>query len=94
VSVPFAHSLKSFRIEFKASHTEIDPNGLDWAPLLADQERAGANSQPKVDKIYDIYENNHCDRPVVGGIRKCNGKSVIRSHAKESKIPAFTIAFL
>jgi hypothetical protein len=80
--------------EFKVPHTEVDPNGLDWAPLLAEQERAGANSQPKVDKIYEIYESDRCDRPVLGGTRKCNGKSVIRSRAKESNTSLYHRLFI
>ena len=31
-------SCEFFPEEFKVSYTEVDPNGLKWASLLADQE--------------------------------------------------------
>jgi hypothetical protein len=49
---------------------------------------------PKLTKAYDIYENDHCDRPVLGGTRKCNGKSVIRSRAKESNTSLYHSLFI
>jgi hypothetical protein len=70
----------------KVSHTEVDLQGLEWARLLAEQERAEANtSQAKVDKIFETYRHDLCDRPILGGKRKCGGKSVVRSRVKASK---------
>jgi hypothetical protein len=56
-----------FPEEFKVLPTEVDPNGLERAFLVASgQERAGTNSQARVDKIYELYEDGACNRPILG----------------------------
>jgi hypothetical protein len=66
------------------SHTTVDPEGLEWAPLLAEQERTQSNiAESKVDKLYDQYIDDICDRPKLNGISTCGGKTVIRSRGED-----------
>jgi hypothetical protein len=66
------------------SHMMVDPDGLEWAPLLAEQERTQSNiAESKVDKLYDQYIDDQCDRPKLNGVSTCHGKTVIRSRGKD-----------
>ena len=53
--------------ELKVSHTEVDDDGLEWAKLLAEQEKAEANSwDVKVLALLDEYFDDTCTRYVLG----------------------------
>jgi hypothetical protein len=67
-------------MDLRKSHTAVDDEGLEWARLLAEQERTHTNiAESKVDKLYDEYINDLCDRSKHTGISTCKGKTVIRS---------------
>ena len=73
-----------FPTKHQLSHTTVDPDGLEWAPLLAEQERTQSNiAESKVDKLYDQYIDDRCDRPKLNGISTCGGKTVIRSRGED-----------
>ena len=73
----------------KVPHTEVDEEkGLEWAQLLADQERAGGNSlHVKVESIYEKYCNVQCEKYIVGSTQPCGGRTVIRSHSVDEDKP-------
>jgi hypothetical protein len=73
-----------FPAELQQSHTMVEPDSLEWARLLAEQERTHSNSaESKVDKLYDEYIDDQCDRPKLTGISLCGGKTVIRSRNED-----------
>ena len=73
-----------FPMDLRKSHTAVDDEGLEWARLLAEQERTHTNiAESKVDKLYDEYINDLCDRSKHTGISTCKGKTVIRSRGDD-----------
>ena len=70
--------------DLKIPHTEVDPDGLEWAKRLAEQERAeGKSFNSKVDLLFTQYFHDTCDRDLGAG--PCKGRTVIRSHEPSSR---------
>jgi hypothetical protein len=70
--------------DLKVPHTEVDPDGLEWATRLAEQERTEANSfNSKVDELFAQHFHDACDRDLGAG--PCKGRTVIRSHDPSSR---------
>ena len=72
--------------ELKVAHTEVDEERLLWAKLLAEQEKAEANTwDAKVLSLLDEYFEDTCTRYVPGSNQTCGGRTVIRSFENSSK---------
>jgi hypothetical protein len=71
------------------NHTEVDEDvALDWAVLLTKQEKlASNNSRTSVAALFEHYESVLCDRHVIGGIRVCGGRTMIRSWKDDPDMP-------
>jgi hypothetical protein len=70
--------------DLKIPHTEVDPDGLEWATRLAEQERTEGNSfNSKVDELFAQHFHDTCDRDLGAG--KCEGRTVIRSHDRSAR---------
>ena len=60
--------------ELKVSHMKVDDDGLEWAKLLAEQEKTEANNwNAKVLALLDEYFEDTCSRYVPGSNKLCGG---------------------
>jgi hypothetical protein len=75
--------------EAMKNHTEVDEDvALNWAVLLAKQEKlASNNSRTSVAALFEHFESILCDRHVIGGIRSCGGRSMIQSRKDDPNKP-------
>ena len=63
------------------NHTEVDEDvALEWAQRLAEQEKRATNkSLITAQALWEKMGQKQCERYVIGGIRLCEGRTMIKS---------------
>lgn len=81
-------------VDLKKPHTEVDLDDLEWAKLLAEQERAEAASYVgEIATIHETWVDHKCDKyEILGG--KCGGRTVVGSLKATSGSSIYTRLFI
>jgi hypothetical protein len=78
------------------SHTEVNPDGLEWAQELAKQERSATYAgESRALTVWEHHKDETCTRQNLGGRGVCGGRTVIRSrNPTEGKTSCFGRLFI
>jgi len=83
-----------FPTEMRTPHTEVDPDGHQWAQQLAQQEHAEAMTfSAQLETLFEEYYNDPCPKPLYNG-KKCGGRTIIGSLKPKSTLNAYNRLFI